>query len=221
LIQELYQEKLVKREMELKILQEKINPHFLYNTLDTINWIAMEHQVEDISKMVIALSTMYRKTFNRGRDLISIEDVMTSISCYLEIQQIRYGESFIYEIDCDGDTKKLEILNLIIQTLVENAIVHGMEGKKENGKILIKTRKEGAFLNIEVTDNGMGMEEDKLNLIRASIGSTGMESESGLRNVQKRIKLYYGNEFGIKIDSTKGSGTSIWVKIPAVKANDD
>ncbi len=141
LIQELYQEKLVKREMELKILQEKINPHFLYNTLDTINWIAMEHQVDDISKMVIALSTMYRKTFNRGRDLISIEDVMTSISCYLEIQQIRYGESFFYEIDCDEDTKQLEILNLIIQTLVENSIIHGMEGMKENGKILIKTWK--------------------------------------------------------------------------------
>jgi len=221
LIQELYQEKLVKREMELKILQEKINPHFLYNTLDTINWIAMEHQVEDISKMVIALSTMYRKTFNRGRDLISIEDVMTSISCYLEIQQIRYGESFVYEIDCEEDTKQLEILNLIIQTLIENAIIHGMEGKKENGKILIKTRKEGEFLNIEVTDNGMGIDEEKLELIRASISSTGMESESGLRNVQKRIKLYYGNQYGIKIDSAKGAGTSIWVRIPAIEASDD
>jgi len=221
LIQELYQEKLVKREMELKILQEKINPHFLYNTLDTINWIAMEHQVDDISKMVIALSTMYRKTFNRGRDLISIEDVMSSISCYLEIQQIRYGESFVYEIDCDEDSKNLEILNLIIQTLVENSIIHGMEGMKENGKIIIKTRKEGDFLNIEVADNGMGMDIEKLNLIRASIGSLGMESESGLRNVQKRIKLYYGNEYGIKIDSMKGSGTSIRVTIPAIKENDD
>ncbi|MCK5759095.1 MAG: sensor histidine kinase [Clostridiales bacterium] len=221
LIQELYQEKLVKREMELKILQEKINPHFLYNTLDTINWIAMEHQVDDISKMVIALSTMYRKTFNRGRDLISIEDVMTSISCYLEIQQIRYGESFEYEIDCGENTKNLEILNLIIQTLVENAIIHGMEGMKENGKISIITRRKGDFLNIEVADNGLGMDVEKLNLIRASISSLGMESESGLRNVQKRIKLYYGNEYGIKIDSMKGSGTSIWVTIPAIEENDD
>lgn len=221
LIQELYQEKLVKREMELKILQEKINPHFLYNTLDTINWIAMENQVEDISKMVIALSTMYRKTFNRGRDLISIEDVMTSISCYLEIQQIRYGESFVFEIDCAEDTKQLEILNLIIQTLVENAIIHGMEGKKENGKILIRTRKEDEFLSIEVTDNGMGIDEEKLHLIQASISSTGMESESGLRNVQKRIKLYYGSQYGIQIDSEKGSGTSVWVKIPVIKASND
>ena len=221
LIQELYQEKLVKREMELKILQEKINPHFLYNTLDTINWIAMENQVEDISKMVISLSTMYRLTFNKGRDLISIDDVMTSISCYLDIQQIRYGESFVYEIDCAEDTKQLEILNLIIQTLVENAIIHGMEGMKENGKILIKTRRDNGFLTIEVTDNGIGMDEDKLKLIRASISSLGMESESGLRNVQKRIKLYYGNEYGIKIDSRKGSGTSIWVKIPAIMIDND
>ena len=96
-----------------------------------------------------------------------------------------------------------------------------MEGKKENGKILIKTRKEGEFLNIEVTDNGMGIDDEKLELIRASISSTGMESESGLRNVQKRIKLYYGNQYGIKIDSAKGSGTSIWVRIPAIKASDD
>lgn len=221
LIQELYQEKLVKKEMELKILQEKINPHFLYNTLDTINWIAMENQVEDISRMVISLSTMYRKTFNRGRDLISIEDVMTSISCYLEIQQIRYGESFEYEIDCAEDTKQLEILNLIIQTLVENAIIHGMEGKKENGKIMVRAYRKDEFLTVEVTDNGMGMEEDKLNLIRASIGSLGMESESGLRNVQKRIKLYYGNQFGINIYSTKGTGTSVFVTIPAIEASDD
>ncbi len=221
LIQELYQEKLVKKEMELKILQEKINPHFLYNTLDTINWIAMEHQVEDISKMVISLSTMYRKTFNRGRDLISIEDVMTSIACYLDIQRIRYGESFVYEIDFQEETKHLEILNLIIQTLVENAIIHGMEGKKENGRILVQARKEGEFLTVEVTDNGMGMEDEKLNLIRASISSTGMESESGLRNVQKRIKLYYGNQFGIKIDSMKGAGTTVRVTIPAVSISDD
>ena len=171
--------------------------------------------------MVIALSTMYRKTFNRGRDLISISDVMASISCYLDIQQIRYGESFDYEIDCSEDTKELEILNLIIQTLVENSIIHGMEGKKENGKILIRTRKEGDFLSVEIEDNGMGIDEEKLNLIRASINSLGMESESGLRNVQKRIKLYYGNQFGISINSTKGTGTSVRVTIPAVEVSDD
>ena len=207
--------------MELKILQEKINPHFLYNTLDTINWIAMEHQVDDISKMVISLSTMYRKTFNRGRDLISIEDVMTSIACYLDIQRIRYGESFVYKIDYQEDTKHLEILNLIIQTLVENAIIHGMEGKKENGRILVKARRDGEFLTVEVTDNGMGMEDEKLNLIRASISFIGMESESGLRNVQKRIKLYYGNQFGIKINSVKGAGTTVRITIPAISTSND
>ncbi|MBN2558752.1 MAG: sensor histidine kinase [Clostridia bacterium] len=221
LIQELYQEKLVKKEMELKILQEKINPHFLYNTLDTINWIAKENQVEDISRMVIALSTMYRKTFNRGRDLISIDDVMSSIACYLDIQQIRYGESFDYEINCDPDTRHLEILNLIIQTLVENAIVHGMEGKKGDGRIMISTCRKGDLLQIEVFDNGAGMSEDKLSLIRASINSPGMDSESGLRNVQKRINLYYGSQYGIKIDSSWETGTRVTVVVPAVEASDD
>ncbi len=221
LIQELYQEKLVKREMELKILQEKINPHFLYNTLDTINWIAKENDVEDISKMVIALSTMYRKTFNRGRDLISIEDVMTSISCYLDIQKIRYGDTFDYEIECTEDTKDLEILNLIIQTLVENAIVHGMDGKKKDGKIVIRAVKDEERLIVEVGDNGKGIEEGKLKLINASINSKGLESESGLRNVQKRIKLYYGNDSGIIVESEKGVGTTVRVDIPAIKAKDD
>lgn len=221
LIQELYQEKLVKREMELKILQEKINPHFLYNTLDTINWIARENEVEDISKMVIALSTMYRKTFNRGRDLISIEDVMTSISCYLDIQKIRYGDTFDYEIQCGEGTQNLEILNLIIQTLVENAIVHGMDGKRRDGRIIIRTKKEGERLRIEVKDNGRGIGEDKLRLINASINSPSLESESGLRNVQKRIKLYYGNGSGIIVESKEGVGTTVKVDIPAIAAEND
>jgi two-component system sensor histidine kinase YesM len=221
LIQELYQEKLVKREMELKILQEKINPHFLYNTLDTINWIAREHNVEDISKMVIALSTMYRKTFNKGRDLISIKDVMTSISCYLDIQQIRYGDAFDYSINCDEGTENLEILNLIIQTLVENAIVHGIEGMSGKGKIEINTSRNGSFLTVTVTDNGAGMTREKLDLIKASINAAGMESESGLRNVQKRIKLYYGNKYGIELFSEDRIGTKVKVTIPAREATDD
>lgn len=221
LIQELYQEKLVKREMELKILQEKINPHFLYNTLDTINWIAREHNVEDISKMVIALSTMYRKTFNKGRDLISIRDVMTSIACYLDIQQIRYGDSFDYEINCEEGTENLEILNLIIQTLVENAIVHGIEGLSGKGRIEINTSRSGDYLTVSVSDNGNGMSLEKLELIRTSINASGMESESGLRNVQKRIKLYYGNNFGIDIHSEANAGTKVSVTIPAREAAND
>jgi len=221
LIQELYQEKLVKREMELKILQEKINPHFLYNTLDTINWIAQEHDVKDISKMVIALSTMYRKTFNKGRDLISIKDVMTSISCYLDIQQIRYGDAFDYSIECEEGTENLEILNLIIQTLVENAILHGIEGMGGKGRITIRTTRAGNFLTVIVSDNGKGMSSEKLGFIRASINASGMESESGLRNVQKRIKLYYGNNYGIELFSNEGEGTDVRVTIPAREAGND
>lgn len=214
LIQELYQEKLVKREMELKILQEKINPHFLYNTLDTINWIAQENNIDDISKMVISLSTMYRKTFNRGRDLITINDVMTSISCYLDIQQIRYGDAFDYSIDCEPETENLEVLNLIIQTIVENAIVHGMEGMSGRGRIDIQAVRTGKFLTVTVSDNGAGMSNEKLELIKTSINARGLESESGLRNVQKRIKLYYGNNYGIEIFSKIGEGTRVRVTLP-------
>jgi two-component system sensor histidine kinase YesM len=164
---------------------------------------------------------MYRKTFNRGRDLISIEDVMTSIACYLDIQKIRYGDTFDYEIQCGEGTQNLEILNLIIQTLVENAIGHGMDNKRRDGRIIIRTKKEGERLHIEVEDNGRGIGKEKLRLINASINSPGLESESGLRNVQKRIKLYYGNGSGIIVESKEGVGTTVKVDIPAIKAEDD
>jgi two-component system, sensor histidine kinase YesM len=218
LIHELYQEKLVKKEMQLKVLQEKINPHFLYNTLDTINWIAKEHNVEDISKMVIALSTMYRKTFNRGRDLISISDILISISCYLDIQRIRYGESFSYKIDADESIMKL---NLVIQTIVENSIVHGFIQKKNDGLLYIKIDREGDVLHIIVEDNGKGMSEEKLELIGLSINSDKHESESGLRNVQKRIKLYYGDEYGIKLESREDQGTRVTITIPVKEEDND
>ncbi|MBN2852045.1 MAG: sensor histidine kinase [Clostridia bacterium] len=214
LIQELYQQQLVKSELELKVLQEKINPHFLYNTLDTINWIAKEHQINDISKMVIDLSTMYRMTFNKGNDLISIKDMLVGVSCYLSIQKIRYGDTFSYEFKVDPQLMEYEILNLIVQTLVENSIVHGMSEKTENGLVTVMGKVEKSNLIIEVVDNGVGMSEEKLYLITSSINSNMIGSESGLRNVQKRIKLYYGEEYSISIESEAGRGTKVTIVLP-------
>ncbi len=214
LIQELYQQQLVKSELELKVLQEKINPHFLYNTLDTINWIAKEHQIPDISKMVLDLSTMYRMTFNKGNDMISIKDMLVGISCYLSIQKVRYGDSFSFSFSMEKNLMNFEILNLIVQTLVENAIVHGMSEKSSQGLITINAHVENRILIIKVADNGKGMSNEMLQLIRQSINSKMIGSESGLRNVQKRIKLYYGEAYGIEVDSIINNGTIITIRLP-------
>jgi len=214
LIQELYQEQLVKRELELKVLQEKINPHFLYNTLDTINWIAKEHNIDVISKMVLDLSTMYRMTFNKGKDLISIKDLVVGISCYLAIQKIRYGDSFTYQFNIDTDLMEHEILNLIVQTLIENTIIHGMKNIKKDGKIQIIIKKENEIIKVVVQDNGIGLNKEKLQLINASINSNKNISESGLRNVQKRVRLFYGMEYGIKLESIEKKGTKVTMTLP-------
>lgn len=219
LIEELYQAELYRKQLELQALQDKIDPHFLYNTLDTINWTAKEHNVEEISRIVVALSTMYRKIFNKGKDLTTLKDALEGISCYLEIQRIRYGESFSYEIFCPAELDECIILNLIIQTVVENAIIHGLEDRS-SGRLEIHVekekneKKENDDIIIKVSDNGIGMTEEKLNLITTSINSVKLESESGLRNVQKRIRLYYGMQYGLTIISRYKEGTTVILRVP-------
>lgn len=220
LIEELYQAELYRKQLELQALQDKIDPHFLYNTLDTINWTAKEHNVDEISRIVIALSTMYRKIFNRGKDLTTIKDALEGIECYLEIQRIRYGESFSYDIYCPEELEKCIILNLIIQTIVENSIVHGLEDRS-SGKLEIRVDKEKDDIIIKVIDNGIGMTEEKLNLINSSINSMKLESESGLRNVQKRIRLYYGMQYGITIESKYKEGTTVILHVPYREKEED
>jgi signal transduction histidine kinase len=213
MIEQLYQAELYRKQLELQSLQDKIDPHFLYNTLDTINWTAKEHHVDEISRMVIALSTMYRRVFNKGKDLTTIIDALEGISCYLDIQRVRHGQSFSYTITCPKELEDCVILNLIIQTIVENAIIHGLEDQSE-GRLTIKVERQNDDIIINVEDNGIGMTSEKLDLINSSINSAKLESESGLRNVQKRIRLYYGNQYGITILSTYKTGTKVTIRVP-------
>jgi sensor histidine kinase YesM len=221
MIEQLYQAELYRKQLELQSLQDKIDPHFLYNTLDTINWTAKEHHVDEISKMVISLSTMYRRIFNKGKDLTTIIDALEGITCYLDIQRVRYGQSFSYTIICPKELEECVILNLIIQTIVENAIIHGLEDQIE-GRLTIRVEKQDDDILITVEDNGTGMTAEKLNLINSSINSAKLESESGLRNVQKRIRLYYGNQYGITIESKYRAGTKVTIRVPyKEKGKDD
>jgi len=217
LIQDLYQEKLIKKEMEVKALQQQINPHFLYNTLDTINWIAKVNNIDSISNIVIALSNMYRITFNKGREFIRIGDMLESLRCYLDIQKIRYDNLFEYKIEVDEHIEDYWVLNLIVQTVVENAIIHGLDGCERKGLIHISASQIDDAIYFEVVDNGRGMGQEKLELITAMVNAENISSESGLRNAQKRLKLKHGPEYGLEIESELDKGTKVTIKVPVIK----
>jgi two-component system sensor histidine kinase YesM len=219
LIEELYEQKLVRTQMEVKALQKQINPHFLYNTLEIVNWIAKVNNIDSISKIVVSLSNMYRITFNEGRDLIKINDMIYGVKCYMDIQKIRFGEGFTYEINIDPEIEHCYILNLIVQTIVENAVIHGIgiDERSTGGLVKIEGYMEDGDIIFVVEDNGRGMNEEKLRLVIANTNSPNVISDSGLRNVQKRIQLLYGNDYGINIESWYNKGTTVLLKVPVIR----
>ena len=217
LIQELYEEKLLKKEAEIKMLQKQINPHFLYNTLDSINWIAQSYNANNISEVVMALSNHYRTIFNRGSDFIQIGKMMDSLKDYLYICKFRYGEHLTYNMECDENINNQYVLNLLLQPIVENALIHGIDKTEGNGVIFIKCHKKNNLIKFIVKDNGKGMGEDKIKLVMASIKKTNSSSDSGLKNVNNRIRLYYGDEYGILIESSINEGTVVTITIPILE----
>ena len=216
LIENLYHQKILRQEIELKALKKQIDPHFLYDTLDTVNLIAKANKIEEISNIVVALSNMYRTTFNRGNDLIRCSDMIEGIRCYLAILKIRYGNSFDYFIDIDRESEECYLLNLLIQTLVENAVVHGIGECRESRCIRVSCEKCNPDVMICVEDNGEGMSEEKLELLNLSINNNNIQEDSGLKNVQKRVKLYYGEQYGLNITSKLNKGTKVTLIIPYV-----
>jgi len=214
LIRELYQEKLLKREIELKVLQNQINPHFLYNTLDTINWIATRNGVSDISRIVISLSTLYRASFNRGRDHIEVRDMLRSMEGYLFIEKFRYKDLSEYQFQVDPRTHDFLVLNLILQPLVENAVIHGIGDLGRPGLIVVSCSLEGHCIRLEVEDNGRGMPAGKLALLRESLEGRGTSDDSGLRNVAQRIRLFYGEAGSFSVESLPDRGTRVAMVLP-------
>jgi len=215
LIKELYKEKLLKREAELKHLQKQINPHFLYNTLDTINWLAKSHNAHDISQIVIALSNLYKSIFNEGKDFVEITQTLQNIENYLYIQKFKYGSSFSYNIHVDQRLKGFIILNLLIQPVVENALIHGIARKGGIGTICVTAILDDNIIRFTIKDDGKGMSEEQLKLLMSYINSEHTTSDSGLKNIQNRIKLFYGEKYGLFIKSTLGEGTCVEISIPA------
>jgi two-component system sensor histidine kinase YesM len=207
-----------KRKSELNALQAQINPHFLYNTLDIIIWMIEQGKPEDAVKLVTALARLFRISLSRGKNIIALSDEIDHVVSYLTIQEKRYKDKFSYTIDADSETLDLGIVKLVIQPLVENAIYHSMDYMDGDGAISIRSEIGGdGDLYITVSDNGLGMTKETVERLLTSEGpSSTRGSGIGLKNVNERMKLYFGPAYGVSIKSELDVGTSITLHAPAI-----
>ena len=221
LMEEVRQEEISLRKTELKALQAQINPHFLYNTLDNIVWLIEGNEPDEAVEMVVTLSEFFRLVLSKGKEFITIRQEEQHISSYLQIQGKRYHDILDYHIYIDPGIYEYQIPKLTLQPLVENALYHGIKYKRSRGMIEITGTQEGENLYLTVADDGVGMDEDELKKLGKEISRPCKETESGfgLANVNERIRMYFGAEFGMKIWSEKGSGTRITIEIPAITDN--
>lgn len=209
------------RYAELRLLQEQINPHFLYNTLDTIIWLIEGNLTEQAVDMVVSLSDFFRLVLSHGQEFITIKDEELHIHSYLEIQQVRYHDILDYEIHIDSELYPYKILKLTLQPLVENALYHGIKYKRAKGKITIAGSMiddgNGKKICLSVMDNGVGMAKEDVERLQKEITRPCKETESGfgLANVNERIRMNFGMEYGMTITSKKDEGTTVTLIIPA------
>lgn len=219
LVDEVKEDEQKMRRMDLRLLQEQINPHFLYNTLDTIVWLIEANDTDQAVEMVVTLSDFFKLVLSKGKEAISIQEEERHIRSYLEIQSTRYRDIMEYDIQIDQVVHDYQIPKLTLQPLVENALYHGIKYKRAKGYIHIHGEKEGDLIHLTVRDNGVGMEEKELEDLRQEIERPCEETERGfgLANVNERIHMYYGYEYGMKIESEKGKGTCVEIVIPAIR----
>lgn len=206
------------RKAEFELLQAQINPHFLYNTLDAIVWSAEAGNQKQVVKMVGSLSDFFRSSLNKGKEIVSIRDELQHVRSYLEIQQIRYQDILSYEIDVPESLFEYAIPKITIQPVVENALYHGIKNKRGGGKITVSGSDEGETMIIRVTDDGMGMNEDRLKEVTEGLKDSNPDSKAiyGLYNVNERIRLGFGEEYGINIESDYGKGSIVTIRLPKI-----
>lgn len=204
------------REAELELLQIQINPHFLYNTLDTIVWLAEGGNQKEVVNMVEALSDFFRSSLNQGNDIITIEQETFHLACYFKIQQVRYQDILEYEVNIPPEMWYFLIPKITLQPLVENALYHGIKNKRRKGKITVTGRIQDKTCILAVEDNGIGMEEKQLNEVLKGITEEKNSKENffGLFNVNERIQLKFGDKYGIRIFSQYEKGTRVEVHLP-------
>ncbi|WP_252132894.1 cache domain-containing sensor histidine kinase [Clostridium caldaquaticum] len=203
---------------ELKALQAQINPHFLYNTLDLINWKAIDNDVPEIAEVSQALAKFYKLSLSKGKDIISVEEEIKHVETYVKIQNLRFDNRINFIIDVPYELYEYKILKIILQPIVENSILHGiLENRdKQEGNIKLSGKLEKDDILLTVEDDGVGMAEEKAIEI-LTVKSTRESHGYGVRNINKRIKLCYGQEYGLTYYSSIGKGTKVEIRLPALK----
>jgi len=199
---------------ELELLLAQINPHFLYNTLDSIAILAESQREDDVVTMVTSLSTFFRNSLSDGRDIIPLRAELAQATSYLEIQQIRYSDIMTYQIDVPEEMLDVMVPKLVLQPLIENALYHGIKNKRGKGRIDISGEYDGKDILLHVTDNGAGIEPGHLKELQAGV-LLEHHRGLGLKNVYERIRLYCGEGYGFTFESELGKGTSVTVRLPS------
>lgn len=211
-------------DLELKLLQAQINPHFLYNTLDNIIWLAEDGRKEEVEDITSSLSRFFRTALSGGRDFITIKEELAHIEAYLHIQRQRYRDILSYEINVPEELWPYLIIKMTLQPVVENALYHGIKNKRGGGRILITGREEGNSVFLTVKDDGIGMTEDELSYLRGimsgSIKPSANNTGFGMSNVAERMRLNYGTHYGITVRSEYEKGTEVEIFIPKRKEPD-
>lgn len=215
LIQEVRTSEQEKHKSEVKALQAQVDPHFLYNTLNTIFWKSENGEKKDVSEMIVALSLLFRLGLNNGNDITTLEQEIRHVRQYLELQQKCYENLFTYSIEVEDDSYlSIPMLKILLQPLVENSILHGFRDKTGQGSIAIQVYRRGGFLILKVTDNGCGMDTAEL---EAAVNGTGAERKGyALSNLRSRLSLYYGESASVAFSSIPDMATSVTVTIPII-----
>lgn len=215
LMEKVRNEEITLRKTELKALQAQINPHFLYNTLDAIGWLCEEERNKDAVEMVNALARLFRISISKGHELIPIEKEVEHARSYLMIQNFRYKNQFVYSFDIEEECLSYLCNKITLQPIIENAIYHGINRMVDEGRIDIKIFREGEAIVFTVADNGVGMSREQCaGILKREPGD---QTGIGIKNVNDRIKIYFGEEYGITIDSEEDEGTVVSIRMPKVE----
>ena len=214
LMEENVYEQKQKRKSELKALQAQINPNFLYNTLDSIIWMSEAGQSDEVVEMTSALAKLLRQSISNDHEQVELGQEMEYVKNYLTIQKMRYQDKLEYTVEVDSKVRHVMIVKLVLQPIVENAIYHGIKYKGSKGTLRIRAFAESEDVCIVIEDNGIGMDETALNIIFDETQKIHKQNGVGVPNVQKRLKLYYGDKYGITYESKVGIGTRATIRIP-------
>lgn len=226
-IRKIQQEKLMvkQKEAEFKMLASQINPHFLYNTLETIRMRAFCSGDKELAGIVKKLGKIMRRNLEVSNQNVSFESELELVKNYLEIQELRFKGKVEHEFNIEVDVKKYNILPLLLQPIVENAFVHGLEGTKEKGKIIVSAFEDFGYLLVEISDNGCGMSRKRLEFINDNLGKTNKKENGhqsiGMGNINERIKIFYGDKYGIHVFSELNEGTKVVLVLPAIEGDEN